>query len=760
MCESKVIQIFTHSITRVMSTTLGLGFPFHCYIANFMYQTSLTYFLVSGENEKDEDSHSSSSLSCIFGDPSSDEYVPDSDIISDSDEDCSSSRNWSFVHKDKPTKIFPKCSTSTLRTATPHTERSGESSTKNQDSDTSVKNSRPSGGGVLCSPSDSSEVSSPSIDDDQANVDLEPPVKKHKMSKKRKKNEQLWKRVVAAKARESGESYVSRKGIVIPAKHINEDIICNEKCRLKCSVKIDQDQRVTIFNDFYKHNVNGKNIILFKSISMSHPKRKRKGAIKHKTASFNYTVTVGGNNVPVCKSAFMSLYQIGRKKISLIQDQIKKGLSAPDLDKRGKHSNRPTKLGEDVKKYVKEHIASFPAEESHYSRANNPNKKYLSPLLSVVKMHKLYLDKCKLDQVSETFFIKESMYRFVFDNEFNLSFGHPKSDTCSTCDSGQCTEEHVEFYKAAFEAQQADRESAECLDNVAYLTMDLQQTMPLPRLSTSKAFYKRQMWFYNLGLHITSEKVSRGLFCTWTEDVAKRGSTEVASSLLTATELDETLREKNHLIVWSDSCSGQNKNFQLVCLYQYMISKGYFKTIDHKFPEVGHSYLDSDRHFGRIEKNLRKLSNLYLPEQYRQIILQSTKGNQVVDMEPHFRKIDDLAMSLKLVNRKKDLLGETVRFRDGIKWIRIDEFGSYLYKESYDPNTPFRKVEILRYKPKTDQENPKGPSNCVCPNFIVPRINTKTGSLSAEKKEDIMQLLQYVPLEHRWYYEKVLQENQ
>lgn len=33
-----------------------------------------------------------------------------------------------------------------------------------------------------------------------------------------------------------------------------------------------------------------------------------------------------------------------------------------------------------------------------------------------------------------------------------------------------------------------------------------------------------------------------------------------------------------------------------------MILKGDFKIIDHKSPEVGHSYLDSDRDFERIKK--------------------------------------------------------------------------------------------------------------------------------------------------------------
>ena len=40
---------------------------------------------------------------------------------------------------------------------------------------------------------------------------------------------------------------------------------------------------------------------------------------------------------------------------------------------------------------------------------------------------------------------------------------------------------------------------------------------------------------------------------------------------------------------------------------------------------------------------------------------------------------DKLAANLKIYSTKvKDYLGEKVRFRDGIKWIRVEKFGSYL----------------------------------------------------------------------------------
>lgn len=116
----------------------------------------------------------------------------------------------------------------------------------------------------------------------------------------------------------------------------------------------------------------------------------------------------------------------------------------------------------------------------------------------------------------------------------------------------------------------------------------------------------------------------------------------------------------------------------MIVLYQYTIKKGYFKIIDHKFPEVGHSYLDSDRNFARIEKVLRKHGAVCAAEQYRTIICKASRYNVVVDMTDHFRKINELTNQLNLINRKKDENKEKVRLRDGIKWIRVEEYGSYL----------------------------------------------------------------------------------
>lgn len=156
-----------------------------------------------------------------------------------------------------------------------------------------------------------------------------------------------------------------------------------------------------------------------------------------------------------------------------------------------------------------------------------------------------------------------------------------------------------------------------------------------------------------------------------------------------------------------------------------MILKGDFKIIDHKFPDVGHSYLDSDRDFGRIENILRKNQNIYTPEQYRSIIKVSKKNIDLVDMEHQFKKVDILKNKLRIVNKVKITEGEKINFWDNIKWIRVDTFWSYKYKESYDEDVPFKTVNLLKVK------------GFIPTDVTLERLNEKVGDISKEKIDNL-----------------------
>ena len=74
------------------------------------------------------------------------------------------------------------------------------------------------------------------------------------------------------------------------------------------------------------------------------------------------------------------------------------------------------------KQLVMDHIKTFTCRASHYGRRGAPGRKYLPSDLSV----KLF------DQQDHDVF-SYSLYYTVFRQHFNLRFGDPATDACSSC---------------------------------------------------------------------------------------------------------------------------------------------------------------------------------------------------------------------------------------------------------------------------------------------------------------------------------------
>lgn len=505
-------------------------------------------------------------------------------------------------------------------------------------------------------------------------------------------------------------------------------------------------QRQSLFSAFYSLDLNAKNVMLFNCIQRRDVKRHRKSVTKRKKNTFIYNIKIPSRNetTTVCKKAFCSLFQISTKKVKIIQKKHSAGQIIPAPDKRGKHANRANKTMDEVVNAVVEHIGSFPADSSHYSRNRNSNQKYLASTLSISQMHKLYIEEFTSKELPKQYFIKYGVYANTFSTKFNLSFGQPRSDTCATCDAHEDDEEHKIKYRQAFEQQKIDRQRAKSDSNVVYLSMDLQQVMVLPKLTTSKAFYLRQLAFYNCGIHSIATNGATPFMMTWTENVAKRGSNEILSCLL---DFVHTIEPKKHLITWSDSCAGQNKNFNLIAFYQYLILHKYFEVIDHKFPEVGHSYLDSDRDLGRIEKVLKKHETIYSPEEYRSHIKSALPAKaKVIDMSKKFHKISDLVTALGLYNNKRNDLNELVKFRDSIRWIRVERFGYYLYKDCLDENAPFKRVNITQ---SGNEPN----------DFEIEKNCVEQIPVDEKKIDNLKQQMKFIPPQYHWFYNQIFDFN-
>ncbi|CAH2006036.1 unnamed protein product [Acanthoscelides obtectus] len=96
-------------------------------------------------------------------------------------------------------------------------------------------------------------------------------------------------------------------------------------------------------------------------------------------------------------------------------------------DKRGENKNHPRKFDAQVLAAIYEHIKSFKGRKSHYS-VKDSRKLYLPEDLNIKKMFKMF---CELNPSMK---VSYESYRTVFNTKFNIAFGYPRTDTCSSCD--------------------------------------------------------------------------------------------------------------------------------------------------------------------------------------------------------------------------------------------------------------------------------------------------------------------------------------
>ncbi|KAJ4447761.1 hypothetical protein ANN_09769 [Periplaneta americana] len=382
--------------------------------------------------------------------------------------------------------------------------------------------------------------------------------------------------------------------------------------------RIPQDKKKELFDEFYKlDDCNIQNAYLFGLIKTVPCKRQyRKDRInadetrRHNSSEY-YIKSKENIDIRVCKIAILSVHGISKQRLDYskvvpqnIYDDTS-SLWSPKLDRRGKHHNSPHACKEQDVELVKKHIRLFSRYKSHYSLSQNPNRQYILSASSVEEMHWLYIIYCN---ENETVPLKLHKYRYIFNNDFNIGFKLPRSGTCKICDKAvnvPLEDTPLSHRIHLQKAQMAYRRLSEAKKmalvdtcDTLVISMDLEQALPTPMLSTEVVFYLRQLWTCNFGIHICN---TNGAFmCVWPESNAGRGADEIGSCLLQV--IPKIKGNMKKLIAYSDSCVGQNKNFPIMCVWIYMIEMGWFESIEHRFLVPGHIYLPCDADFGIIEK--------------------------------------------------------------------------------------------------------------------------------------------------------------
>ncbi|KAL8560158.1 hypothetical protein ACOMHN_021653 [Nucella lapillus] len=263
------------------------------------------------------------------------------------------------------------------------------------------------------------------------------PLKNGYRGAKRAAQPKNWKINVRKRRRLEGKAYINYKGHTVPAKTL-QDIDCN-KCLLKCSGKISNEERRVIFLAFHElANYQKQKDFVCRHVE----ERKTRTYLgidgnpvgKVRNVARRFFLMVGGEKIKVCKRFFQATLAVGETYIDHALKNSAGG--AFSGDKRGKMepSNKTPKA---ERQRAKKHIESFPAMEAHYWRKNT-SIRYLEGALNVSRMHNLYLSQ----RHNRSQFITAALHQAVLSipniQTIDLKFlesGHPEADcdTVSAC---------------------------------------------------------------------------------------------------------------------------------------------------------------------------------------------------------------------------------------------------------------------------------------------------------------------------------------
>ena len=404
-------------------------------------------------------------------------------------------------------------------------------------------------------------------------------------------------------------------------------------------MKVTEDDRIAAFAKFYSFETTvEQDVFLIGLIKHNQVQRRRPiGAHsqKTKTCTFTYHLPVQGNIVKVCKKQFVNTFDLKFGRVRRLLSIEAKG----DIPKRKNLGNQYHSLSPQTTDLIKEHIMSYPTHKSHYS---NKTYEYLDARLTVKTMYQSFTLKYPNLNVKYNFYLK------IFRQHFDLHFGRPQVDTCITCEElnvvlknshvSEAQRQEAEVKLKAHKTRankftdtiRKTKELCQTREDMVALCFDYMQNLPLPHLPVQDIFYMRQLWVNVFSVH--NLKTGKSVLYVYHEGIAKKGANDVCSMLHDYIQ-SYIPQNISNLRLFSDGCTGQNKNHTMVRYCAALVDTGRFKNVRQYFPVRGHSYNPCDRDFGTIKRHLSKTDRVYEPMEYVTLIANSFKSTGRVEVK-------------------------------------------------------------------------------------------------------------------------------
>lgn len=569
------------------------------------------------------------------------------------------------------------------------------------------------------------------------------PVKK---GVKRKRNVDQWKRNILKKSRNSGQAYEthSKNKIIREQRKIKPP--CTQKCKLKCSNKFTDEERLQLFSKYWSlGDINKQREYINNSMQAIVPRYRytRVGGTRSQRQHNNaFYFRKNNQKIRVCKVFFKNTLDINDRPIRTVQNKRNKVAGTviePDL--RGKHEKHRT-LDPGIREGIRQHIESIPKIESHYTRAHT-TRQFIDGSKSLADIHRDYKAICEQKREPHASY---PIFQQVFTKEYNISFFTPKKDKCVTCVAYEnANESEKELLKTKYDEHLQEKEMSraekrhdkENFEGILAV-YDLQAVMQLPKGDTSVFYYTSKLNVLNFTIY--DLKTGSCECFVWDESNGHRGVNELGTCVYLYLKKKATTSDTDFMF-YSDNCVGQQKNKFMLALYLYAVRYLGIKSITHKYLVKGHTQNEGDAVHSLIERQVKRQLRggpIYTPEGFISAIKAAKKNGEPFHINElcyeDFYDLKQLASAIGPINMS------SVKWSD-VKVIKVEKDSpcSLFYKLSYKNN--FEEVSVIKKK--------KLPDNLT----IKPAFYTKPG-LASKKKEDLMELLKknYIPKFYSNFY--------
>lgn len=172
------------------------------------------------------------------------------------------------------------------------------------------------------------------------------------------------------------------------------------------------------------------------------------------------------------------------------------------------------------------------------------------------------------------------------------------------------------------ESKQRDKEEA-LHKKITAACFDLEAVLPTPCGEINNFYYKSRLATYNLTVYDMGKKA--GHCFEWHEGEGSRGVNEIGTCIY---KFLQSISTKTPVVLYSDNCTGQNKNKYVISLLLNTVLEFDLPSITLNFLTVGHTQNEGDAMHSLIEKQKKrplKSGPIYVPAQWVAVIKNAKK---------------------------------------------------------------------------------------------------------------------------------------